>query len=70
MKIRKPSLYIRLQDWWFYKVRFPLLMWWEGVTLKQIQKRNDRREKLYRVLKLMEKDETPKPHRKPDRKKN
>jgi hypothetical protein len=69
MKVRKLPLYIRLQEWWFYKVRFPFIMWWHGVTLKQIQKRNDRIEKLYRVLKLIE-NETPKSIRKPDRKKN
>lgn len=68
MKIRKLPFHIRLQEWWFYHVRFPFLMWWDGVTLKQIQKRNNRRERLYKVLKLIAKDETQEPVRRTNKK--
>lgn len=44
-------------------------MWWDGITLRQIQKRNNRREKLYRVLKLME-DETSESSRESNGEKN
>ena len=69
MKVRKLPCHIRLQEWWFYKIRFPFFMWWDGITLRQIQKRNNRREKLYRVLKLME-DETSESSRESNREKN